>query len=533
MTAVPLTFPDQSPTQRRAAIEAADFAASITDLLDGAATECPDATLWEFFDEGISATYAEVRQESLKYGALLAALDVRKGDRVAVMLPNVPEMPLTWFGLGWIGAVMVPVNIRYSARELAYLIKNSGARLLMIHVDLIGVLEELELDVEVAIVGGQDWQENLGNADAADCPCAHVDRDDLMNIQYTSGTTGLPKGCLLTHRYWLTTGMVNAWRDGRRFRRILATTPFSYMDPQWLLLMAIYQRGTIVVGKRQSASKFSGWLCEHRIEFCLFPEAASKQPPAPHDADNPVIRANIYGVRASAHAEIETRYGLTAREAFGMTEIGSGLYMPMEATDMVGSGSCGIPSPFRETRIVDESGIEVPVGEIGELIIRGPGMFLGYHENPEATDQALKDGWFYTGDLFRRDARGFHFIVGRKKDMIRRSGENIACREVEGVLRDMDEIEEVALIPVPDDIRGEEVKAYLTLQNGYAPDTDLIDQIVAYAGGRLAPFKVPRYFEFIDTMPRTTSFKVAKAELIKARDDHRVGAFDRVNNIWR
>ena len=108
-------------------------------------------------------------------------------------------------------------------------------------------------------------------------------------------------------------------------------------------------------------------------------------------------------------------------------------------------------------------------------------MFLGYHENPEATDQALKDGWFYTGDLFRRDARGFHFIVGRKKDMIRRSGENIACREVEGVLRDMDEIEEVALIPVPDDIRGEEVKAYLTLQNGYAPDTALIDQIVAYA----------------------------------------------------
>lgn len=533
MTAVPLTLPDQSFAERRAAIEGAELPRTVPHLLDMAAADSPDQILWEFFDEGTKATYAEVREDSLRYGALLASLGIWRGDRVAIMLPNVPEMPLAWFGLGRIGAVMVPVNTRYSARELAYAVENSGARLLLIHEELADILGEGDLDVQIVIVGGPEWDKRLAKVDPAACPSPLIDRDDLMNIQYTSGTTGLPKGCLLSHRYWLNAGMVNAWRDGQRFSRILATTPFSYMDPQWLLLMAIYQRGTLVVGRKQSATKFSRWLSEHRIEFCLFPEAASKQPPAPHDADNPVIRANIYGVRPSAHAEIEARYGLTAREAFGMTEIGSGLYMPMEATDMVGSGSCGIASPFRETRIVDDTGRDLPDGEIGELLIRGPGMFQGYYRNEEATAAALQDGWFHTGDLFRRDSRGFHFIVGRKKDMIRRAGENIACREVEAVLRDMEQIEEVALIPVPDDMRGEEAKAYLTLQNGHAPDAALIDQIVAYANGRLASFKIPRYFEFIDTMPRTTSFKVAKADLVKARADHRLGTFDRVDRVWR
>ncbi|MCC5970485.1 MAG: AMP-binding protein [Pararhodobacter sp.] len=533
MTPVPLTTTDQTPEERRATIEAAAFPETIPHLLDTAADECPDATLWEFFDEGLTATYGGVKRDSLKMGALLAAAGVRHGDRVAVMLPNVPEMPLIWLGLARIGAIMVPVNTRYSTRELAYVVENSGAKLLLVHDELAAVLQEHDPGIQALIVNSVDWQDRWNGAEAVACPSPYLHRDTLMNIQYTSGTTGLPKGCMLTHRYWLTTGMVNAWRDGQRFRRILATTPFTYMDPQWLLLMAIYQRGTLVVGRRQSASKFARWLCEHRIEFCLFPEAASKQPPAPHDRKNRVVRANIYGVRASVHAEIEARYGFIAREAFGMTEIGSGLYVPMEAAEMVGSGSCGIATAFRETRVIDERGADVPDGETGELLIRGEGIFQGYYNNPEATADALRDGWFHTGDLFRRDAQGFHYIVGRKKDMIRRAGENIACREVEGVLRDMDEIEEVALIPVPDDLRGEEVKAYLTLRNGHQPDAALVHRISDYAAQRLAAFKIPRYFEFIENMPRTTSFKVAKAELAKARTDHRTGSFDRVENIWR
>ncbi len=539
-TPVPLTRPDQTPEERRAIIEAAEMPTSIGDLLDQGAADSADRVLWTFFDEGISHGYGEVAETSRKVGAALTRWGVTRGDMVAVMLPNVPAMPLTWLGLARVGAVMVPVNTRYSARELRYAVENSGAERLVIHRDYLDLLDGemrgLLPDDAVRIVGGEgarDWEADVAAADPAHCPQPAIDRDDLVNIQYTSGTTGLPKGCMLTHRYWLTTGMVNAWRDGRRYARILATTPFSYMDPQWLLLMTIYQRGTLFVGRKQSASRFSRWLAEHRIQFCLFPEAATKQPPAPHDNQNEVVRANIYGVRASAHTALEARYGLIAREAFGMTEIGSGLYMPMEATDMVGSGSCGIPTPFRRTRIVDEAGHDLPDGEIGELLIGGPGLFLGYFRQPEASAAALRDGWFHTGDLFRRDTRGYHYIVGRKKDMIRRSGENIACREVEGVLRDMDEIEEVALIAVPDEMRGEEVKAYVSLHNGHAGDIAMVERIMAYAAPRLASFKLPRYFEFIAEMPRTASFKVAKSELQKARNDHRTGSYDRVDGVWR
>ncbi|MEC7256799.1 MAG: AMP-binding protein, partial [Pseudomonadota bacterium] len=376
MTPVPLTTPDQSPEQRRAIIESTPLPASIPALLDAACADCPDATLWEFFDEGTSATYAQVRRDSLKIGALLAREGIWKGDRVAVMVPNVPAMPLIWLALMRIGAVMVPVNTRSSARELAYAVENSGARLLLLHDSLAAILEDGDLDVKVVLTDTPDWARRLDRAAPDDCPMPTLTGDTLANIQYTSGTTGLPKGCLLTHRYWLTTGVVNAWRDGLRYARILATTPFTYMDPQWLLLMAIYQRGTLVVGRKQSATRFSRWLAEHRIEFCLFPEAASKQPPAPHDGDNVVKRANIYGVRASAHAEIEARYGFRAREAFGMTEIGSGMFVPLEAEAMNGSGSCGIASPFRETRVVDDAGNDLPPGEVGELLIRGPGLFL-------------------------------------------------------------------------------------------------------------------------------------------------------------
>lgn len=143
------------------------------------------------------------------------------------------------------------------------------------------MLDAATVTPTVVVVGSDDWADRWQRADAQDCPQVTVECDDLLNIQYTSGTTGLPKGCLLSHRYWLTIGMVNAWRDGQRFGRVLATTPFSYMDPQWLLLMAIYQRGTLVVGRKQSASKFSHWLSAHRINFCLFPEAALKQPLPP------------------------------------------------------------------------------------------------------------------------------------------------------------------------------------------------------------------------------------------------------------
>ena len=355
-----------------------------------------------------------------------------------------------------------------------------------------------------------------------------VGHGDMLNIQYTSGTTGFPKGCMLTQRYWVSAGKVNAFRDGRRYRRILAPTPFYYMDPQWLLLMALYQRATLYVAQRQSASRFMGWVRDHEIEFCLLPALILKQPAEPRDADNKVVRANIYGVSGIAQKAIEQRFDLNAREAFGMTEVGPAMFMPIEATDTVGSQSCGVPCPFRECRVADENGNTVPPGAVGELLIRGPGILLGYYNNPEATARAFHGDWFRTGDLARMDERGYFYIVGRIKDVVRRSGENIAAREVEAVINAFDTITESAVVPVKDDTRGEELKAIVVWREGAPCGDQEIEALLDHCRRNLAPFKVPRYVECRRELPKTASGKIAKHVILAETPNLGSTIYDRV-----
>jgi crotonobetaine/carnitine-CoA ligase len=306
------------------------------------------------------------------------------------------------------------------------------------------------------------------------------------------------------------------------------------MDPQWLLLMAFHQRATAFVAAKQSTSRYTEWLRTWKIHFSLMPaEVMFKQPPSPLDGENETRRVNVYGMRKEIHAEVERRFNVNAREAFGMTELGSATFMPLEAVDMIGSGSCGIASPFRECRVVDAQGRELPRGEIGELVVRGKGILRGYFGKPEATREAFYGDWFRTGDLFRQDERGYFYIVGRLKEVIRRSSENIPAREVESVLRNLPEIVEAAAIPVPDELRKEEVKVYVILQPGLTRTEVPPEAIIAHARKYLAPFKVPRYIEYRAEFPRTPSNKIRKSELQKEKPDLRADSWDRVDGVWR
>ncbi len=532
-----------SLAERRQRIENEPLPPNVAALLDDAAAEVPDHTALDFFESGERLSYGELHRRVNRLANGMARRGIGNGSHVGVMLPNVAALPITWLALARLGAVMVPMNIAYTAREMDYVIVDGGVDWLVIDQACLAPLGGMSkrperltdrhvIAVGGAAPGGVAWEDLLtGERDDFVAPTA-PGLDDLLNIQYTSGTTGFPKGCMLSHRYWLTISKISARRDSRVYKRILAATPFFYMDPQWMMLMAFYQRATLFVARRQSASQFMGWVREHRINFCLFPEIVFKQPPSPHDRDNEIVRVNVYGLHKENHAALEERFDLIAREAFGMTEIGSGLFMPIEATDMVGSGSCGMPSPFREARVADPVGNTVPVGEIGELLVRGPGILQGYYNKPEATAAAFHGDWFRTGDLFRQDARGYFYIVGRVKEMIRRAGENISAGEVEAVLRGLSDIAEAAAVPVPDDTRGEEVKACVVLQPGVTRETLPPDRIIAHCEANLARFKVPRYIEYRNDLPKTASEKIAK-HLLQGAPDPRAGCFDRVEGRWR
>lgn len=539
------TLARMTTEERRRALEGASLPANIGALLDEAAAEAGQRDALNFFEIGVTLTYSELADRVGRAANALLGWGVKRGTHVAVMLPNIPEMPIIWLALARIGAVMAPVNVRYTARELHYVVSDSDAEFIILHAEHAPLLEQLpqfgDLSLAndgIAVLGGEvtgcrSWEALLAGQPAQLALDYEVSPDDLMNIQYTSGTTGFPKGCMLTHRYWLMASRVNGLRDGLRYERILASTPFFYLDPQWLLLLAFHQRATLFVANRQSSSRFVRWLREHRIHFCLFPEIAYKHPPAADDGELVVRRANIYGVRKQIHADLRRRFNLPAMEAFGMTEVGPSLYMPLERTDMIGSGSCGIPAPFRECRIVDDEGNDVARGEEGELIVRGPGIMLGYYRKPEANQESFFGEWFRTGDLFRQDENGFHYIVGRKKDMVRRAGENVAAREVEAVLRDAVMVHDAAVVGVPDDLRGQEVKAYVVPGESVADRDRFLAGVIAHCVDNLAAFKVPRYYEIVDALPRTPSEKIAKGDLIKAKSDLRSGSYDRVENIWR
>jgi crotonobetaine/carnitine-CoA ligase len=520
-------------------VEAAPLpASSIGALVAARATAYPDRELLRF--EGRSLGFAQVAARSARAANALAGLGIGRGDRVAIMLPNGLDFPLLWLGVVRLGAVVVPCNPAYQSRDLGFVLADSGARLLLTDPERLAVAGEARASCpelqEILLLGdpgslpaGAAALEPLLAAAAAEWRDDRVGPGDLATLQYTSGTTGFPKGCMLSHEYWLRLGAGAA--GGIRLRQgdvNLVMTAWFYLDAGWNFLLCCLEGIPLVILPRFSASTFWRSVVDNGVTFfyCLgtIPVLLLKQPENPALERGHRVRLVLCSaIPPQLHAAIEARFGCPWREAYSTTEIGPVcLTVPPDDAASVGSGAVGRPSPGSEARVADAEGRDVPPGEIGELLVRGPGMMLGYWRNPEATAAWLRGGWAHTGDLVFRDERGHFHVVGRIKDMIRRGGENVAAAEVEAILAEHPSVRAAACVAVPDPVRGEEVKAFLQLQPGVPPEAATAEAVLAYCRSKLAGFKVPRYVAFVAEFPLTPSQRIEKHRL----DRTPAGAYD-------
>jgi crotonobetaine/carnitine-CoA ligase len=523
-------------------IEATPLPASLPALIDRSAALYGDRIAWSFFERGEHVTFIEAQILSSRAAGLLRKWGVRHGDKVAVMVENSPAYLVAWLALARLGAAIVPINTRYTSRELEHVLSLSQAMLLVIDIALLPVAEGLKdragpvREGKVITVGGSasatDWATALASAASVEDSDSDASLDDVVNIQFTSGTTGFPKGCILTQRYWVQAAV--SWGEylGKTPGNAILNQRLFYIDGQFLALACLYMGTTYHICSKPSVAKFGRWLRDLQIDYCWYAEPLFKALPEESEFKGALKLMHIFGFSPANHAALQLRYGAPARESFGMSECAPALMMPLDAEVMVGSGSCGLPAPFTETKIVDQAGNQVARGELGELLIKSPAMMRGYYGDSAATAETMEGGWLKTGDLFRQDEEGFFYIVGRKKDKVRRNSENISCREVEEIIRQIPGVLEAAMVPVKDSLVGEEPKVYVQLKDGLSAADVPPMLIIDFCLKQLARFKTPRYIEYVKDFPLTESARVAKKAMIADVKDLRVGSYDVLEGAW-
>ena len=514
--------------------------ATIGELVRDAAQRAGDQECLRF--PGASLSFADVHEASDRLAHVLVAHGIQPGDRVAIMLDNVPEWPLSWFAILKAGAIAVPVNVRYRESDLGFVLADSGAVLVLTAEEQAGLVRAVAATVgtvrEVRTVTELAGERAGARPGARDGDLAGArEPAAIANFQYTSGTTGFPKACMLSHEYWLRTGWLTAIEAELRADDVmLMAQAFSYMDPQWATVMCLMGGRPLVVLPRFSASGFWASAREHRatLTYVLgaMPMLMFAQPAGPLDRDNLMRLVLCSAIVPDLHRRFEERWGAPWRELYGSTESGLDLAVPPGAGQTVGTGAMGRPPPGKQVRIADEADDTLPDGKVGQILIRGEPMMTGYWNHPDLTEQAFRGGWYHTGDLGFTDAEGWIYHAGRLKDMVRRGGENISAAEVENVLALHPAVAAAALVPIHDELFGELPKAFIQLRPGLEPDTQTAVSLLEHARAALARFKVPAYLEFVESFPMTPSARVEKRKLTEPRRDQRTGVFDAATGTW-
>src|SRR4051812_31293183 len=469
--------------------------------------------LWD--DQTWSYAETDVLVDQLAAGLL--ALGLTHGDHLAVVLPNCPEFLQLMFAAARAGIVFVPLNPAVSPPELQHLLADCEARAVVTtaaSLDLVRVAATACSRLEWLIVvedgmGGDALPLSRLRATRPGTPSARPGPDDVAAIVYTSGSTALPKGVMISHRAYAVGPAARARRLGWTHRdRALLVMPLFHVNAQALAGVAMLSvGGTLVLRERFSASAFWDDVDRYRVTVTsagsTIPMILWSRPPAARGRGHS-LRQIAGAMPAELLERFEDRFGVTLVTSYAMTEdLCSIVNFPDRARRKLGEGILGKPVLPRQhhVRIVDEAGRAVPPGTVGEIVKRGPATMLGYYRDPARTAEALRDGWLHTGDYGRRDADGFYYFVGRKKDVIKRGGENVSAAQVEAALASHPAVAEVAVVGVPDPIRQEEIKAYVLLRPETPLDATTPLDLWSHCSSRLAPFAIPRYLAFPQLLP--------------------------------
>jgi crotonobetaine/carnitine-CoA ligase len=499
----------------------------LSKIIEDKARQHPDHVVFQFRDDPI--TLGEFNEQINKTANGLLSLGVKHGDKVAIMLPNNPEFLFTWFALNKIGAVEVPINVALKGQGLAYQMVQSDCVALVADTEYLDRLEGVAGDLEninhIAFTGADglpNWSgfETMTFADLmdrpSDTPRANVHYSDLASILYTSGTTGVSKGVMFSHHYWY-----DIWAESVKYSRyteddVLYTgLPFFHGNAQGITIgPAILADAKAVIVERFSASRLwddcRRWECTEANYIGGIIPILLKQEEREDDADNPVrLMVGAAAPQDEWHA-FQKRFNTKILEVYGMTECYCCLVSPY---DEPRAGACGQPITGWDVRIVDDDDNECKPGSLGEFIARSNKMFVGttgYYNKPEATLELFKNGWIHTGDLGRMDEDGYFYFVDRKKQAIRRRGENISSFEVESVISAHDAVLESCVVGVPSDVGEEEVKAVVVLKDGQQVSEE---ELIRWCEPRLAYFAIPRYIAIRSTLPKTPSERVEKFKL--------------------
>ncbi|WP_027365644.1 long-chain-fatty-acid--CoA ligase [Desulfotruncus alcoholivorax] len=503
-------------------------------LLYNSAQKYPEKTALIFYGHKIS--YAQLTGAVKRAASVFYELGLRKGDRVAVMLPNCPDFVIAYYAILSLGGIVVNTNPMYVEREIQHQVNDSGSKMIITLFDLyfrvknIRENTSLEKVILTGLTGKPEtmpddtlWFPGFYAQDRTPAPEVEINpMEDLAVLQYTGGTTGVSKGAMLTHyNLYANSQQTDHFFVGEEKKQLTLTALplFHVYGMTSCMNLAMAAGTTLILVPRFVPEEIAKIIKEYKPTF--FPGVptmfiALLNCPEFKEYDS-VMVYNSGGAPMPVDVILKYQKLLEGTN----TEVGEGYGLSESSptthcNPIFGAnkpGSIGIPFPATDAAVVNlETGEYLPVGEVGELVIKGPQVMKGYWNMPEQTAKTLRDGWLYTGDMARMDEDGYFYIVDRKKDMIIASGYNIYPREIEEVLFEHPKVQEAVVAGVPDEYRGETVKAYIVLKQG---ETATLEEFQAYCKEKLAPFKVPKSYEFRDELPKSAVGKLLRRKLVE------------------